>query len=77
MKRLLTLVAVLVAVTACGSQETLKEQDHMSFIDMHCREHASDYPDFSPSVYDDCVELHTYGLVITDSEDEHLSALHW
>ena len=76
MKRLLIFSVVLMLTAACAKQEVAKDMTRMDLIDLHCREHVADFVDFRPSIYNECVELHAFGLVLTDSEDEHLSVLH-
>ena len=77
MKRLIMLLVVVLLAAACGGRQAPVENPRLSFIDMHCREHAADFTDFTPAIYNECVELHTYGLVKTDSTDEHLSQIHY
>ena len=92
MKRLITVLLAVLLVVGYGYAQTGKTEQaeqttqavqatenemKPSFIEYHCREYTLEYMEFTPEIYDDCVELHTYGLVITDSEDEHLNALHW
>jgi uncharacterized protein YpmS len=57
--------------------QTTKSELKPSFIEYHCREHTLDYMEFTPEIYDECVELHTKGLVKADSPDEHLSVVHY
>jgi hypothetical protein len=61
------------------TQDTENTQDktEISFINMHCREHAAEYMDFTADIYKECMDLHTKGLVKTDSTDEHLSVAHY
>ena len=77
MKRLITLLVVVLLAAACAGRQAPVEKTEVSFIDSHCRQHAGEYLDYTPELYNECVELHTYGLVKTDSLDGHLNALHY
>lgn len=77
MKRLITLLVVGLFAAACAGQQAPAQKSEVSFIDVHCRQHAEDYLEFTPDIYQECVDLHTHGLVKPDSPDEHLSAVHY
>lgn len=77
MKHLIVLVVVVLMAVACGERQTMESQAPLSFIDMHCREHTEDFVEYTPEVYDECVQLHMSGQVKTDSTDEHLNVAHY
>jgi hypothetical protein len=76
MKRLFTLVAIALLVFACAGH---KEQA-LSLYGGHCTEHATDMYDNAEDVdqqrFNECLDLHVKGIVLSDSSDEHLSGLH-
>jgi hypothetical protein len=77
MKRLITLLVVVLVAAACGEKQPLESKGPLSFIDMHCREHTGDFVEYTPEIYNECVQLHMNGLVKTDSTDEHLNVAHY
>lgn len=77
MKHLITLFVVVLMVAACGERQTVESKAPLSFIDRHCSEHTGDFLEYTPEIYDECVQLHMNGLVKADSTDEHLNVAHY
>jgi hypothetical protein len=77
MKHLITLIVVVLMAVACGERETIQSMEPLSFIDMHCREHTGDFVEYTPDIYNECVQLHMEGRVKADSTDEHLNVAHY
>lgn len=63
MKRLITLIAVVLLAAACGEKQTVDNNAPLSFIDMHCREHDRNFIEYTPEIYNECMQLHMNGLV--------------
>lgn len=74
MKGLFTLVAIALLASACAGQQEQK----VSLFNEHCREHAEDpyAEDFAPERFNECLDLHVKGIVLSDSADEHLAGIH-
>lgn len=74
MKSLFSLVAVALLTFACTGQQG----PDLSYFDAHCREHAADMyaEDFAPERYNECLDLHMKGIVLSESTDQHLASMH-
>ena len=75
--RYLVTLCMVVLMAACAGPRVSENAENVSFIYAHCSEHAADFMDFATDRFNECVELHEFGLVKTDSTDEHLSVLHY
>lgn len=74
MKRFFTLIAFALLASACTGQT----ERSFSFYDQHCREHAADTyaEEFAPQRYNECMDLHSKGIVLSESSDQHLAVAH-